>query len=120
MKLISAKDDELTQLFHRKVSENGLVEMGVYRVLFGWRVRAGFVGNWMCELDWCGGSDWKNVERLYSICHAILSQRDENLECFRNLPMFSKVKPFFMDLEFVDIVTKQAGEISLVSLDSTK
>ena len=68
--------------FHRLGSENGLVEMYVYPVMFGWRVRAGFVGSMSVELDWCAGDDWENVERPYSICHAILSNRLEDREAF--------------------------------------
>ena len=120
MKLVTANDDVSGALFHRKISENNLVEMGVFRVMFGWRIRAGFCGKYVYELDWCGGGDWKNVERLYSICYAILSNREENRQCFDGLPMVSKIKPFFMDLEFLDIVTKEAGDISLISLDPTK
>ena len=51
MKLSYAPDDLRTMLCHRHVSENGLVEIGVYRVAYGWRVRAGFVGIWDKDLS---------------------------------------------------------------------
>jgi hypothetical protein len=118
MKLISA-DDFTNQLLFRQISENNLIEMGVYRVMFGWRVRAGFCGNFFCELDWCAGGNWKDVERLYSLCQAILLKREENDACFEGLPMFSNKKPFFNDLEFLEIVAKEAGEFTLISLDKS-
>lgn len=110
MKFNSAPDDlHNTMLFHRKVSENGLVEMGVYRVMFGWRVRAGFVDDiGFCVLDWCGGGNWTDVERLYSLCFAILSDREENRQCFDDLPPVSMVKPFYLDLDFVKVVGEKA------------
>ena len=80
MKLIPAPDDPYeTMMTNRLVSENGLVEMGVYRVLYGYRVKAGFVGDAGSVLDWCGGGNWKDVERLYSLCKAILERKSESL-----------------------------------------
>jgi hypothetical protein len=118
MKLNSAPDDlHDTLLFHRRVSEKGLVEMGVYRVAYGWRVRAGFVGEMGCVLDWCGGGNWKDVERLYSLCHAILLSKKEDRQCFDDLPHYSTIKPFYLDLEFVKIVGEKAGDFSLIELN---
>lgn len=109
MKLEIAPDDlHSTMLFHRRVSENGLVEMGVYRVMFGWRVRAGFVGKMSCALDWCGGGNWTDVERLYSLCFSILSNKQENYQCFDDLPPISMIKPFYLDHDFVKIVGEKA------------
>ena len=116
MKLIPTADDPDGQLFHRLVSENNLIEMGVYRVLYGWRVRAGFIGNGSYNLDWCGGGDWKDVERLYSLCFAVLSNRSESINCFKNLPPFSKIKPFHLDRDFVKVVSKEVGDFSLIIL----
>ena len=119
MKLSYAPDDLGTMLFHRQVSENGLVEIGVYRVAYGWRVRAGFVGEYCCVLDWCGGGNWKDVERLYSLCYAILSDREESRDCFEGIPPHSTVKPFYLDLDFVKIVGRLAGDFNLMVLDGT-
>lgn len=111
MKLNPAPDDHYaTMLFHRQVSENGLVEMGVYRVAYGWRVRAGFVGDMGCVLDWCGGGNWKDVERLYSICYAILLGKEANRQCFDDLPHYSTIKPFFLDHDFTKTVVELASK----------
>ena len=116
MKLKTAQTDPETMLFHRLISENELIEMGVYRVLYGHRVRAGFIGRMWCQLDWYGGDNWKDVERLYSLCQAILLKRDEGKECFDDLPPCSEVKPFFNDPKFVKAVFREAGEFTLISL----
>ena len=120
MKLQPAPLDPDSMLFHRLVSENGLVEMGVYRVMYGYRVRAGFVGDMGSVLDWCGGGNWKDVERLYSLCKAILEQQPETKSCFNDLPPNSMIKPFYKDVDFVRVVGEKAGEFSLVSLDHAK
>ena len=117
MKLIPAPDDPYeTMMTNRLVSEKGLVEMGVYRVLYGYRVKAGFVGDAGSVLDWCGGGNWKDVERLYSLCKAILERKSESKKCFKGLPPFSLVKPFYNDANFVKLVGEEAGDFSLVSL----
>ena len=120
MKLNPASNDPDTMMSHRLVSKNGLVEMGVYRVMYGFRVRAGFVGDMGCVLDWCGGGNWKDVERLYSLCAAILSQKEESKNCFDGLPYWSTIKPFYNDEDFVRKVGEEAGEFTLISLDKTK
>lgn len=110
------EDDNQGYLFHRQVSLNGLVEISVYPVMFGFRVRCGFVGEEACELDWCAGNKWDDVQRLYSIALAILSKRTENTSCFENIPRISNVKPFFLDEDFTKTVITQAGELDLVTL----
>ncbi len=118
MKLLLAPNDDYIGFTHQLVSENNLVHMGVYRVLFGHRVRAGFCDNkeWV-ELDWCGGGRWEDVERLYSLTRVILLRRKEDRDCFAGLPPYSMVKPFFLDLDFVKAVSEAAGEnFDLVSL----
>ncbi len=119
MKFNPAPDDlTVSGLFHRRLSENGLVHFGVYRVAYGFRVRAGFAHDFCgVTLDWCGGGDWKNIERLYSIVEGILSQRPENKRCFDDLPGITTVKPFFLDVEFVEKVIPLAGEVQLVTLE---
>ena len=117
MELISVEDDEDKGLTYRKESKSGLIEIGVFRVMFGWRVRAGFVNSFGgCELDWCAGGNWNDVERLYSLCLAILSKRDENHECFKGIPLYSQIKPFYMDRSFLEIVSKEAGDFELLKL----
>jgi hypothetical protein len=116
MKFKQATDDPNNGLSYRLVSENDLVEIGVYKVMFGWRVRAGFCGSPVCELDWCGGAEWKDVERLYSLCVAILSKKEEDLLCFDKIPPYSNKKPFFKDKDFIETCSNLAGDFSLLSL----
>lgn len=121
MILLPAVYDPHTQLTHRLVSQNNQIEMGVFRVLFGHRIRAGFCNSPCCEWDWCGGGNWKDVERLYSIAKAILLNREENRSCFDGLPSYSTVKPFFLDLDFVEAVSKAAGDrLEIVSLENLR
>jgi len=112
-----ADDDADTGLTHRRVSECGRVEIGVYQVLFGFRVRAGFVGSPCCELDWCCGSDWVWVQVFYSIALGILSKRDVSAECFDEIPCHSQVKPSYLDAEFVNRLMELLPEVKAVVLE---
>jgi hypothetical protein len=116
MKFKIVENDMDKLLTFRILSENNMVEIGVYRTLFGWRVRAGFANEGVCYLDWCAGSNWKDVERLYSLCYAILSKRSEDKCCFDGLPGSSTIKPFYLDLDFLEKISKEAGYFELLSL----
>lgn len=123
MEFHSVEDDlENTGQFFRRQSENGLITIGVFKVIFGYRIRAGFTKDLFgCYFDWCAGGDWSNVERLYSIALAILSQREENEDCFLGIPTVSKVKPFFNDTEFMKCIMKlvDSKDYELVNLERT-
>lgn len=112
MQFKKIEDDlETTGLFSRIESENGLIRIGVYKVIFGYRVRAGFSEDQLqVKLDWCAGDKWDDVERLYSLAYFILRKREENLDCFDGLPLVSKVKPFYNDIDFTQTVCDLAGE----------
>lgn len=83
--------------------------MGVWPVVYGFRVQAHPTGDGGITLNWCAGSDWANVERLYALMVAILSQREENRSCFDGLPPWSHRKPFFLDTEFTHTIVELAG-----------
>lgn len=124
MKFIEADDSSEDQMYSRVVSENNLVEVGIYPVMFGFRVRCGFVGSKSYFIDYCGGADQLQVETLYSMTIAILSQRDENREVFKGLPPCSNIKPYFNDVEFLEWIINESKpnytHISLPPLSTIK
>ena len=110
MKFVAEEDSNEDQIYAKVVSENGLVEIGIHPVMFGFRVRAGFAGSQTYDIDYCGGADQLQVETLYSMTVAILSQREEDRRAFAGMPGFSKVKPYFKDTEFSDWITSSAKQ----------
>lgn len=96
--------------FHRIRSETGLIEIAVHRVMFGWRVVGMFHNTFGIEINWCAGDRWEDVIKLYSILHAILSNRPENRHAFDGIPQMSKVKPYFKDPDFLGKVAKITPE----------
>lgn len=78
--------------------------MAIHPMLFGWRVRGWDGAGWdgYVHLDWCGGNDQKDVERLYSVMYNILSNREEDSAlAFDGVPPHSDIKPFYNDENFI-------------------
>lgn len=103
-------------LFHRRVSENNLVEVGLYKVMFGTRVRAGFVGSQCCNLDWCGGADPNNIQALYSFAIGILEKRPESKRCFDGIPSISQIKPFVKDFHFLKTLYELCPDVKKIEI----
>lgn len=106
MKFLPAEDDRLNQLYQRIVSEDGKIEIAVHPVIFGYRVRAGYVGDCYVHLDWCGGDDHSAVEMLYSIAKNILEAKGN----FEGIPDRSNIKPYYKDVDFMKELMKLTTE----------
>lgn len=88
-------------LLFKSVSECGRIEIGVYPVLFGFRIRAGFAGNMWYGIDYCCGSEQEDVEFIYTMTRNILEQQEFSQDIFKVFP-YQERKPFFTDLENFD------------------
>ena len=117
MVLVKNEPDLTNLYFEKRSSPSGLVNMAIYPVIFGWRVRGWLSSNFCCSLDWCAGDSQGDVERLYSILFNILSHREEDTNAFNDLPMVSSVKPYFNDDEFVvNVMSKVTAPFELIKL----
>lgn len=104
-------------MFSSMVSENDVAYVGLFRVAFGYRVRAGFLDDLMgCELDWCAGADWDKIEKLYSMLISILEKRNEDASCFDGLPTITRIKPYFNDERFVKFIENLVGNYKNISV----
>ena len=78
-----------------------------YRVLYGYRLRAGFIEYPCCELDiWCGAKkeDYDTMdEKIRSI---IVHNIKNNKDPFQDIPRFSIIKPYFNDEKFLAKIEK--------------
>lgn len=104
MRFESAPD--YNHLTHRMVS--GRIEIGVYRVLFGYRVRAGYIDNGYYHLDYCCGAGPEWINRVYGIILTVMDERDES-NAFDGFPQ-QQVKPIENDHEcFVNLAKMMKG-----------
>lgn len=93
-----AEDDE--NLICRSVSADGRIHVGLYRVLFGWRVRGGWVNDkWGVALDWCCGADHGAIYMGYKLMLAAIQSSADCENPFEALPASSEFKPFTHDKE---------------------
>jgi hypothetical protein len=83
-----APDNE--NFYCRKVSDE--IEVGVYPVLYGDRIRASYLGDGRLSFDYCAGNNPAFVEVLYGLVLACLKKKIP----FKEFPP-QDVKPFYND-----------------------
>lgn len=125
-KFTSAPDD--INMMFRQIRD--CIEIGVYPMLYGYRVRAGIVGDNCCHLDYCAGPDQKEVENVYSLVISIVNKKLDELESeqteislrekaylvFKDFPE-QKRKPMINDFEcFMKLSELCGSEIISVKL----
>lgn len=110
-------------LTHRMTS--GRVEIGVYRVIFGYRVRAGYVGSGFYHIDYCCGADQDWIRRVYAAVLTVLTAREEQ-DAFKGFPV-QTYKPMSEDYAcFVSLCQMMKGvppmkvEINVPPVDKNK
>ncbi len=91
---------------YKELSDGGTVEIGIYPTMYGFRARAGFVGDSWVQLDWCAGDNQLAIEWLFTRMKVMLSARVENKHVFDGIPTNSDIKPFYKDHKFVISICK--------------
>lgn len=94
------------QPYWHRLGIDGQIHLQSYRVLYGWRLRAGYVSDRLgYTLDWCLGDRDCNSAAFQYTAAALVHRIDENWQAgrghFHGLPPVSSVKPLFRDPEFV-------------------
>ena len=97
MKLLPTEDDG-DALSACLISDCKRIHMGIYTVIYGYRVRAGFYRDRhsFYMLDYCCGSNQVHVEMIYSMVKNILEQKEYSEDIFNCFPRQER-KPFFTD-----------------------
>ncbi|HET9136949.1 MAG TPA: hypothetical protein VFO76_09945 [Candidatus Kapabacteria bacterium] len=75
---------------------DGKIIMGLYPVIYGWRIRAGKAGEQTYFCDWCCGDDPKVVWGTYDIMKKLLEEYEITV-----LPSASAIKPWTRDPQFI-------------------
>ncbi len=106
-----------------------IIEIGIYPVIYGYRVRAGVIGDGYVYLDYCAGADQKQVENIYSMVETIINSRMNMMKpdmskneksgfIFKVFPKQNR-KPMFNDPEcFVELAKLSGAELIPVNLDN--
>ena len=125
-------DDNEGMIFRRTRKVAGIpeIEMGVYPVMFGYRIRVGIAGSFVMELDYCAGAQLSDVESIYSLTLAILNKKMDEVKegdfvkkIFLDFPQ-QDVKPMFNDpacfMKLTEVAGKDVKKISLEGLDERR
>jgi hypothetical protein len=86
--MIDAKDDLENGMFRRKVTADGKYEIAIHPVLFGFRIRAGVVGDAGPTLDYCCVTDVQLIQMTYNCVMAVMNEREVSGEyMFADFPI---------------------------------
>lgn len=122
-------DDNENYIYRRvrKVGTLPKIEIGVYPVMFGYRIRVGMVGSWAVELDYCAGAQQEDVENIYALTMAVLNKNMNKIQPFHRIRDIFEgfprqdVKPMFNDPDCFNELTKAAGkDVEKVELKGLK
>lgn len=107
---MSFKKDKDSEYLLNRLTFNDL-ELGIYRVIYGYRVRVGYIGEMSYNLDFCGGANIDMINLLYNGVKTIIEgqiRENKNVD-FKEFP-YQRVKPFYKDMnflkEFCDLILK--------------
>ena len=83
-----------------------------WRVLFGYRLRAGIVGSATTTLDICCGPLDKYYDKLLKQVTAIMIHNYNNHENpFKGIPPHSEIKPYYNDDDFLNHISSLYNSI---------
>jgi hypothetical protein len=85
------------EFLYQMSSECNTIVIGVYPVIYGFRVRAGYIGDFYYHLDYCCGNNLSDVELIFSAVKNILEQRENNSNLFKFPQQYRK--PFMKNEE---------------------
>jgi len=91
--------DDTGNLICRQVMDD--IEIGVYPVLYGYRVRAGQIGDLACVADWCCAGSHGTLQWAYGFLKHVLQKNAELGDPWRDIPRTSQTKPIIIDPEFL-------------------
>lgn len=116
LKFKEVEPDQDAAFLYEMRSECNQVTIGVYPVIYGYRVRAGMVGDMFYFLDYCCGNQQDMVEAIFSVTKNILEQRevDKGLWDFPR----QDLKPFYKNpkefAEFTAMADEKTFEVKKI------
>lgn len=108
MKFTRSNDDLNGQVFFRHICDEKSIEIGIYPVMFGFRIRARILDDMWYPIDYCGGAKHEEVEEIYNLVLNILKKQDTiNWSVFPSW----EIRPIHKDLQCISALRNLAGDI---------
>lgn len=99
--------DDVYLINRHEITVNGRqFEVGLGQVMYGFRIRGGFVGDMVYWFDWCCGAN----QLVIVASQKVLMDLIERGIPLKTIPPHSNIKPWFNDKEFVQCVDNLYGE----------
>lgn len=93
---------------------DGKYFIGKYNVMFGSRVRGGYLGDGCCDFDVCCGTNTVLMDKVIEIYKAKIEKNiSENKAPRTDLLTMSQIKPIFNDLEYMQWLVKLKVELDI-------
>jgi hypothetical protein len=105
-------EDYLPNLqFHMKESENGIWQLYILPVMYGFRVQIARKDGAGPEIDYCGGTNEEAISLIYTLCEKIMNHLLEDMTYRRLHEAFPewRYRPVWKDELFMDDL-KQAAD----------
>lgn len=113
---LRAEKDPAGHLHERLVSGDGRVEMGLWPVMYGVRIRAGYVGSMSCEIDWCMGDNKAMLTIFYHLLKNYLQALPDGVAPFAGVPGSSRIKPAWNDQAFIKELAEKLNQPTLTTI----
>ena len=88
--------------------------IGKYNVMYGTRVRGGYLNWGCCDFDVCCGTNTVLMDKVIEIYKAKIEKNiSENKEPRTDLRVLSEIKPIFNDIEYMQWLVKLKEELDV-------
>lgn len=86
--------------------------IGRYRVIFGYRIRGGVIGDGGCAFDVCCGTSEEMLTLVQTLYKAKIEKNfSEGLPPHTGLRVYSEIKPIFNDLDYMKWLAELKEEV---------
>lgn len=105
-KFIKVEDDKYLSNRHEIIINGRRFEVGIWKVIFGFRIRGGYVNSGMITFDWCCGANPAVIQATQKVLMDLIERGTD----FQIMPKYSDIKPWPNDLEFAKKVDELYGD----------
>ena len=76
--------------------------LGKFRVMYGWRLRAGKLFSGFCDIDLCCGDSAEAYKGAYRLYKKVMERNlEQSRPIFDGLPTITEIKPYYNDPSFM-------------------
>ena len=102
-----------SELFGYEIINDNIV-IGAYKVMFGYRIRGGYIGSYSFDFDICCGTNQYNMILVHMVYAAKIRQNiSENLNPFTGLKSICEPKPIHVNTDYMTWLLELKQELGI-------